>query len=557
LSRSEPKSNIAMAAGATQSRNVVGYTHAGQLIHPSGEPLRYAGFERPDRDGVHAGQACKGKPDTEEWHRNYERRAAQFRVRCATPTGPKTFRNFGVQARIDWRRFNDYPRFSQGTTEGMRQRYAMRKALMMRLRNQMEGYFNRVKTGLHLGGRDASRVRYQDIEVYETILHLGELRFNALSLAQERFTATGQGAPPLPNGTLGPLPVQHQGGHKAASGYQRPSGAPWSRNTASCRLRAGQQPEPTPAPRHRPQRPAGRRPGRPRPRPVRRPDGGHPGRAAGAGGAARRAARRCDGVRRVDVAGRRRAGRRAARRGGRRAAHRRRLHEPPEGAMNARRPWCQPAEDGPCRQRPQLKLVRPAFTTPAERASAKENRDRQLRDVLDCADELDDAVLAGVSNIAAAYGFTAIATDIVDHAGEFSAALVLAEPRPPATTTSSRSSSSRPAPPPATPSRWCGRAPATERRHLHCWRVCAGRDVAWSRPIDCPGVRDSTPLDISPGGRVDDVRVQGLAETSAPRLTALDGRSGKWELDRWTRSDGVQARRRPPVTPPSGRKPCA
>ena len=144
----------------------------------------------------------------------------------------------------DWRRLNAYPRYSAGT-HGGRRKYAARQALMMRLRNQMEGYFSRVKTSLKLAGKDASRVRFQSIEVYETLLHLGELRFNALSLAQERLNINGT-APQLPDGTVGPLPSQGEGGYRAAAGYTRHSAAGWSTGTTPLRLRAGQQaPAPT------------------------------------------------------------------------------------------------------------------------------------------------------------------------------------------------------------------------------------------------------------------------------------------------------------------------
>jgi hypothetical protein len=94
--------------------------------------------------------------------------------------------------------------------------------------------------GLHLGGKDACRFTCRTSRATKPSCTSAK-RFNALSLAQERFTTTGQGAPPLADGILGPLPIQGNGGFNAASGHQRPSGSPWSDAMVTRRLRGGQR----------------------------------------------------------------------------------------------------------------------------------------------------------------------------------------------------------------------------------------------------------------------------------------------------------------------------
>jgi hypothetical protein len=116
-----------------------------------------------------------------------------------------------IQARLDWRRLNAYPRYSKGAER----LYATRQALGMRLKNQMEGHFNRMQTGLCLATDGADRLRLQDWETVAAVLQLGELRMNALSLAAER---AHEGCAPaqLPDAPLGPLPIANSGGCRTA-----------------------------------------------------------------------------------------------------------------------------------------------------------------------------------------------------------------------------------------------------------------------------------------------------------------------------------------------------
>jgi hypothetical protein len=202
--------------------------------------LKFAGFERPDREGLKPGQPCAGKPGTELYEANHEQRSRRWRVRAVNPHTVGKAERVSLKVSIDWRRFNEYPRYPEAASPGMRRKYAARQALMYRLRNQMEGYWSRVKTSLKMAGKDASRVRFQDISIYETVLRLGELRFNALSLAQERHN-THQPLPELPDAPIGPLPVQGQGGYKAVIGHQRRAGDSWATGYEPLRLRGGQQ----------------------------------------------------------------------------------------------------------------------------------------------------------------------------------------------------------------------------------------------------------------------------------------------------------------------------
>ena len=77
--RSEPRADISMPAGASHSKSITGITHSGQVRHPNGKLMRFDGFQRPDRDGLRPGQPCQGKRETDEWERNLEQRARQFK----------------------------------------------------------------------------------------------------------------------------------------------------------------------------------------------------------------------------------------------------------------------------------------------------------------------------------------------------------------------------------------------------------------------------------------------------------------------------------------------
>jgi hypothetical protein len=113
---------------------------------------------------------------------------------------------------VDWRRLNAFPRHPHGKPA----LYAERMALGMRLKNQMEGHFSRMQGSLSLLTKGADRVRLQDWDKVEMLLHLAELRMNALSLAAERAhnnvghtLPTGGDVAPLPEfpfGCTGRLP---------------------------------------------------------------------------------------------------------------------------------------------------------------------------------------------------------------------------------------------------------------------------------------------------------------------------------------------------------------
>jgi hypothetical protein len=109
----------------------------------------------------------------------------------------------------------------------------------MRLRNQMEGHFNRMQGSLSLMTEDADRVRLQDWDKVEALLHLAELRMNALSLAAERgHNYVGHALPP--DGDVALLP-EHPFGRDGRLAKRR------AQTTARARTH-GRNRRPAPAP---------------------------------------------------------------------------------------------------------------------------------------------------------------------------------------------------------------------------------------------------------------------------------------------------------------------
>jgi hypothetical protein len=208
-----------LPAGASQSNSVKGFTHEGQLAcMEHNKAMPFESFVREPRGDLRPGQGAHGHPDSVEFARELERRERGFRVRGLHNHQDSSAGHVSIQARLDWRRLNAYPRYS----EGAEKLYAKRQALGMRLKNQMEGHFNRMQTGLCLATDGADRLRLQDWETVAALLQLGELRMNALSLAAER-AHEGCAPPPLPDAPLGPLPVANEGGSRRSR--SRPNAA--------------------------------------------------------------------------------------------------------------------------------------------------------------------------------------------------------------------------------------------------------------------------------------------------------------------------------------------
>lgn len=197
--------------GGNQSNTVKGFTHDGRLLcMDHGREMPFKGFERASRGSLRPGQGAHGHPDSQEFRRELTVREKEFRVRALHEHGASAQR-VSLMASLDWRRLNAFPRHPNGKPE----LYAERQALGMRLKNQMEGHFNRMQSSLSLMTEDANRLRLQEWDKVEALLHLAELRMNALSLAAERghmgvgHTLPSDGdvgeLPEFPFGRSGPL----------------------------------------------------------------------------------------------------------------------------------------------------------------------------------------------------------------------------------------------------------------------------------------------------------------------------------------------------------------
>jgi hypothetical protein len=189
-------------AGGNQSNTVKGFTHDGRLqCMAHGREMPFNGFERAPRGDLRPGQGAHGHPDSDEYQRELAQRENAFRYRALHRHGAGPEQRVGLKAALDWRRLNAFPRHHSGKPE----LYAERQALGMRLKNQMEGHFSRMQGSLSMMTEDADRLRLQDWNKVEALLHLAELRMNALSLAAERgHKDVGHALPP--DGEVGELP---------------------------------------------------------------------------------------------------------------------------------------------------------------------------------------------------------------------------------------------------------------------------------------------------------------------------------------------------------------
>ena len=224
-----------------QSKTVSGYKHDGQLLCMDHKrPMLFDGFERPALGDLRPGQGAHGHPGSVAFRRGLARRANNFRVRAIHDHGAGPAQRVSLKAATDWRRLNAYPRFPDGKPE----LYAERQALGMRLKNQMEGHFNRMQSSMSLLTEDADRVRLQHWDKVETLLHLAELRMNALSLAAERGHCGVPQTLPV-DGEPAPLPAHPYGRAGRLAQCRTTATSATATATATARVSRGQ---PAPAP---------------------------------------------------------------------------------------------------------------------------------------------------------------------------------------------------------------------------------------------------------------------------------------------------------------------
>jgi len=150
------------------------YKHDGRLICVHKEVLDYLGVDRPSRAGLTPGAPT---PET------------AFRVRS---TGcPHCGGTPSAQMRNDWSKLTAIPHHPYGRPD----LYAVRAAAFSRLRNQIEGHFNRIKAGFHLGHDGAGRTRIGDRPSHEALFHLAELGMIAMALTDQLDQAPGHQRP--------------------------------------------------------------------------------------------------------------------------------------------------------------------------------------------------------------------------------------------------------------------------------------------------------------------------------------------------------------------------
>jgi hypothetical protein len=65
----------------------------------------------------------------------------------------------------DWSRLTSIPHHRHGRHD----LYALRVAMLARVKNQMEGHFNRIKTGHHLGNPGQARTRITDRATHDAL----------------------------------------------------------------------------------------------------------------------------------------------------------------------------------------------------------------------------------------------------------------------------------------------------------------------------------------------------------------------------------------------------
>lgn len=154
-------------------------TYSGQLVCDAHrKPLEFAGAERPSRGTLEPGRSSE-----EGKHR------VRGLCRHTNDRHPRPCGKLILRMKVSWHRLTTLPHFADGNPE----QHAFRLAMQARL-NQVEGFFNRLKSGLHLGGEDETRTRILSRPTYEALFSLGSLSLTALAVADQRI-ALGLDAP--------------------------------------------------------------------------------------------------------------------------------------------------------------------------------------------------------------------------------------------------------------------------------------------------------------------------------------------------------------------------
>lgn len=170
---------VPLEPGASRDGSVAAITPCGQLVCDAHRrPLEFAGAERPTR-----GRLAPGQSSEEGKHR------VRGLCRHTSDRQPRPCGKLSLRMKVNWHRLTTLPHFADGNPE----QHAFRLAMQARL-NQVEGFFNRLKSGLHLGGEDETRTRILSRPTYEALFSLGALSLTALAVADQRI-ALGSGAP--------------------------------------------------------------------------------------------------------------------------------------------------------------------------------------------------------------------------------------------------------------------------------------------------------------------------------------------------------------------------
>ena len=162
--------------GDSVGGNVIGWEHDGRLICRHQKTLDFAKAQRPIRAalGLAPGQLAP---------------IGDFRVRG---TGCTTCGEIGLRMSADWSKLTPHPHHPYGKPE----KYAERKVMLARERNQVEGHNNRLKGGHHLGGQAEYVHRIDDRATHESIFHLAELSMTACVVV-DQLTQLGRPLPRL------------------------------------------------------------------------------------------------------------------------------------------------------------------------------------------------------------------------------------------------------------------------------------------------------------------------------------------------------------------------
>lgn len=163
---------IPLQNGESRDGSIAAITYQGQVVcDVHRKPLAFSSDEQPSRRGLRPGQSTN---------------EGAHRIRCAcnhtSKAHPRACNKLSLRMQVNWHRLTRYPHHNAGNPE----RYAMRQAMLIRL-NQVEGLFNRLKGGLHLGGSDSTRTRVRDRASYEALFSLGLVSMTALVVADVRL----------------------------------------------------------------------------------------------------------------------------------------------------------------------------------------------------------------------------------------------------------------------------------------------------------------------------------------------------------------------------------